>query len=116
VTTGLLSAVRYVKDNRLLPEGFEKRTASTDIAVQGEAADDADFLGGVDRVAYSIDVSKASGPFELVAELRFQPVSFRWARNLRARQAREITRFVAYYEAMASGSSVPVASATARVP
>jgi len=116
VTTGLLSAVRYVKDNRLLPEGFEKRTASTDIAVQGEAAEDADFLGGVDRVAYSIDVSKASGPFELVAELRFQPVSFRWARNLRARQAREITRFVAYYEAMASGSSVPVASATARVP
>ena len=116
VTTGLLSAVRYVKDNRLLPEGFEKRTASTDIAVQGEAAEDADFLGGVDRVAYSIDVSKASGPFELVAELRFQPVSFRWARNLRARQAREITRFVAYYEAMASGSSVPVASATVSVP
>jgi len=116
VTTGLLSAVRFVKDNRLLPEGFEKRAASTDIAVQGEAAEDADFLGGVDRVAYSIDVSKASGPFELVAELRFQPVSFRWARNLRARQAREITRFVAYYEAMASGSSVPVASATARVP
>ncbi len=116
VTTGLLSAVRYVKDNRLLPEGFEKRTASTDIAVHGEAAEDADFVGGGDRVAYSIDVSKASGPFELVAELRFQPVSFRWARNLRARQAREITRFVAYYEAMASGSSVPVASATARVP
>jgi len=116
VTTGLVSAVRYVKDNRLLPEGFEKRTASTDIAVHGEAVEDADFLGGVDRVAYSIDVSKASGPFELVAELRFQPVSFRWARNLRARQAREITRFVAYYEAMASGSSAPVASATVRVP
>jgi hypothetical protein len=84
--------------------------------VQGEAAEDADFVAGDDRVAYSMDVSKASGPFELVAELRFQSVSFRWARNLRARQASEITRFVAYYEAMASGSSVPVASATTRVP
>ena len=28
VTTGLLSAVGYLKDNRLLPDGFDKQTTS----------------------------------------------------------------------------------------
>ncbi len=40
VTTGLLNAVGYLKDNRLLPAGFDKRSAEKDIAVVGEAADD----------------------------------------------------------------------------
>ena len=46
VTTGLLTAVRYVKDNRLLPHGFDKRTADKDVAVHGDAEGDADFAGG----------------------------------------------------------------------
>ena len=48
-TTGLLQAVGYVKDNRLLPRGFDKATAVPDIAVQGEAASDASFTGAGDR-------------------------------------------------------------------
>ena len=40
VTTGLLTGVRYVKDNRLLPRGFDKATHEWDIAVYGAAADD----------------------------------------------------------------------------
>ena len=35
VTTSLLSAVGYLKDNRLLPRGFDKATANADIAVYG---------------------------------------------------------------------------------
>ena len=46
VTTALLSATHYIKDNRILPTGFDKQTASADIAVQGKAADDPDFTAG----------------------------------------------------------------------
>ncbi len=42
-TTGLLHAIGYLKDNRVLPTGFDKRTAPSDIAVVGAAADDAGF-------------------------------------------------------------------------
>ena len=54
VTTGLLRGVRFVKDNRLLPRGFDKSTAEPDIAVHGDAAADADFVGGGDRVRYRV--------------------------------------------------------------
>ena len=45
-TTGLLTATQYLKDNRLLPRGFDKATAPAAIAVRGGAADDPDFGGG----------------------------------------------------------------------
>ena len=35
VTTGLLTGVRYVKDNRLLPRGFDSATAAWEVAVAG---------------------------------------------------------------------------------
>ena len=104
-TTGLLSAVRYLKDNRLLPRGFDKTTADSSIAVVGAAAEDTDFGGGGDRVRYAIDVSQADGPFQLDAELRFQVIGYRWAENLRTYKAEETRRFVGYYESMASSSS-----------
>ena len=93
-TTGLLSAVRYVKDNRLLPRGFDKATADRWIAVVGRASDDGDFLAGGDRIRYSVDVTNANGPFQIDAELRFQVISFRWAENLKPYRAAETIRFV----------------------
>jgi hypothetical protein len=115
VTTGLLKAVRYAKDNRLLPRGFDKATAGADIAVHGEAADDADFTGGSDRVRYAVEAAGARGPLTIEAELLYQPIGFRWADNLRAYKAAETTRFVSYYEAMAGGTAAPLARATATV-
>ena len=108
-TTALLAAVRYVKDNRLLPAGFDKRTASTDIAVVGDAVNDADFLASGDRVRYVVPLNSAPGPFHIEAELWFQPISYRWAANLRAYDSTEIRRFTSYYDAMASASAVIVA-------
>jgi cytochrome c551/c552 len=106
VTTGLLHAVRYLKDNRILPRGFDKSTADATIAVAGEALADGDFSGGSDRIRCSIDIGNARGPFRVEAELLYQPISRRWARNLRDYNAEETKRFTRYYDAAAASSSI----------
>jgi hypothetical protein len=112
VTTGLLTGVKYLKDNRLLPGGFDKRTAEADIAVIGNAFDDTDFIGGSDRVRYSVAVAHAPGPFAIEAELLYQPIGHRWANNLKAYgQAAEPRRFTGYYDDMASASATVLARA-----
>ena len=115
VTTGLLSAVRYLKDNRLLPHGFDKQTADPEIGVRGEAADDEDFGGGGDRVRYSAAVTDGDGPFEIEAELLYQPIGFRWASNLKRYSAPEPRRFNGYYDAMSDSGTAFLARATKSV-
>lgn len=115
VTTGLLTAVRYLKDNRILPRGYQRATAHPDIAVQGEAATDRDFAGGTDRVEYVVDIGAARRPFLVEATLWYQPIGFRWARNLEPYDAFETTRFVRYYRSMASATAIALGRATARL-
>lgn len=114
-TTGLLNGVRYLKDNRLLPRGFDKATADADIAVVGGAVDDEDFTGGRDRVRFVVDVGSAAGPFQVDAELRFQPIAYRWAQNLTRYDASEAKRFVRWYDSLAHVSSEALSRATVRV-
>ncbi|MBZ5634166.1 MAG: hypothetical protein LAO55_13680 [Acidobacteriia bacterium] len=111
LTTGLLTAVRFIKDNRLLPRGFNKQGADAEIAVLGGAVQDQDFVAGGDKIRYSVNVS-GQGPFQLEAELWFQPISYRWANNLKPYNAVEPKRFVGYYESMSSGSAVRIAQAS----
>jgi hypothetical protein len=115
ITTGLLRGTGYIKDNRLLPRGFDKATAVPDIAVRGAAQQDADFTAESDRVRYAVNTAGRTGPFQVSAELRYQPISYRWAQNLRAYDAMETRRFVNWYDEMASGSSQVLASATASI-
>jgi hypothetical protein len=110
-TTGLLTATHYVKDNRLLPRGFDKKTADKDIGVYGGALDDPDFVGGGDVVHYAVPVPSNGGPFVVSVELLYQPIGFRWAHNLDKYDAPEPKRFVGYYNAMSSSSCVIVARA-----
>jgi hypothetical protein len=114
VTTALLEAAEYVKDNRLLPAGFDKRTATADIGVYGEAASDADFQGGGDIVDLVIDVGDAQGPVVLTAELLYQSIGYRWAQNMQRHEADEITRFMEYYRTVPNIPAV-VASVALKV-
>jgi hypothetical protein len=113
VTTGLLSAVGYLKDNRLLPSGFKKENAENDIAVIGDASDDPNFNDSGDLVRYSISLGDAPGPLHVEAELWYQPIGFRWAHNLEPYKAEEPERFVGYFNSMSSGSAVILARAEA---
>jgi hypothetical protein len=113
VTTGLLSTVGYLKDNRLLPTGFNKATADKDIAVVGEAADDPNFTDAGDLVRYSVPLAGAQGPLTVEAELWYQPIGYRWAHNLAAYKAGEPQRFVGYYDSMQPNSAVVLAKAQA---
>ena len=109
VTTGLLAAVGYFKDNRLLPTGFDKGTADKDISVAGEAADDPDFEAGGHVVRYSVELGDGAAPWHIEAELLYQPIGFRWAHNLGPYTAKETQRFVNYYESMSSATATVLA-------
>ncbi|MDZ7695373.1 MAG: hypothetical protein U5R49_00090 [Deltaproteobacteria bacterium] len=105
VTTGLLSAIRFIKDNRMLPSGFHKDSVDADVAVRGRAGKDDDFQGGGDRVQYTIPARDADGPFHITARLWYQPIAYRWAHNLGRHPSPETDRFVTYYTAMANDSA-----------
>ena len=109
VTTGLMSAERWVKDNRILPDGFDAASADARVQPAGAATSDADFAAGSDRVRYSVEVDPEAGPFALEAELWFQPIGYRWAENLAAYDAPETRRFVGYYREMAGSSALLLA-------
>ena len=114
-TTGLLTAVRYLKDNRLLPRGFDKTTADPGIGVYGAALADESFVDARDRVRYEVPAVGGQGPYRIEVVLRYQPIAFRWAHNLEPYDAPEPQRFVTYYESMAAASSSEVARAAVPV-
>lgn len=111
-TTGLIKGVRYLKDNRLLPRGFDRSKAHPDARAIG-VNDDPTFEGGGDRIRYSVRIGDGSGPFAVEAVLRFQPIGFRWAENLDAYKSPETQRFVAYYNAMSASGTEILARASA---
>jgi len=101
--------VGYLKDNRLLPAGFDKQSAEKDIAVKGEAASDPNFSDKGSVIRYVVDTGNAIGPFQVEAELWYQPIGFRWAHNLGEYKAAEPQRFVGYYESASQKSAIVLA-------
>jgi len=115
VTTGLLWGVEYVKDNRLLPRGFDKTTAPDEVAVRGEALGDRNFVGGGDTTRYGVNVGNASGPFQVEVELWYQPIGYRWAQNLGEYDSAESDQFMRFFEGVSSASKALLARAEATV-
>lgn len=98
VTYTLLRGKEYIKDNRILPKGFDKSTASKDIAVKGNANTDADFVGGQDKILYKVNVNGYTRPFTIEVELRYQSVSYRYFKDLL--KDKQKSEFVSRFERM----------------
>lgn len=112
VTTLQMRASGFIKDNRLLPEGFDKTAVSDLIAVTGQAATDDDFVGGQDKVTYRIPVEGGQGPFTVAVELLYQSIGHRWAQNLMSKDTEEARTFGRYYNAL---GNEPVVVASQRM-
>jgi len=49
------------------------------------------------------------------ARLWYQPIAYRWAQNLRQREAPEIDRFIRYYQSMSGNSALVLTRAATGV-
>lgn len=113
VTYTLLRGASYLKDNRLLPAGFPKETAPNDVAVVGNAAQDASFLAGGDEVTYRFS---ATPPLSIEVTLRYQAIAHGFVRDLFLdEESPEVARFKAMYES-ARIRSEAIATASAAIP
>lgn len=98
VTYTLLRAAEMLKDNRLLPAGFDKQTVPAEIGVRGAAFADGDFTGGSDVIRYRISGLKGSR-FTVRAELVYQTVSYAFLQDLNLDATPEIASLSAMYQA-----------------
>jgi len=100
VTTGLMQASGYLKDNRLLPSGLDPARALESVRPVGQSSEDPDFFGGEDSLQYAVDLGEAPRPLTVTVELLFQSIGYRWAENLRVLEGEEIEQFLRFYDAL----------------
>jgi hypothetical protein len=98
ITTSLMRAHHYIKDNRLLPAGFDKTTANAAVQVAGEALFDANFTGGTDTVLYRVHAGEASGPLTITVQLLYQPAGYRWLHKFSGDDSVEAITFLSFLE------------------
>lgn len=80
-TFRLYRAVSYYKDTRLLPPGWDANAPeAAGIGPVGAEGDD-DFVAGGDTVHLDVKVGRA-GPYQVLVEVLYQPISARWASEL----------------------------------
>jgi hypothetical protein len=107
-TAALLAATEYLKDNRLLPLGYDSgHTDAARTAPRGIGAD-ADFVGGGDEVDYVLP----DGTVRVEAELYYQVLGARFLRELFAWQTPAID---ALSEILADADLTPVRVAAAEL-
>lgn len=82
-TGSLLNGDKYLKDNRIVPKGYDKFAVAADPTVLdsfgtfGAAMNDEDFNDGEDTVSYKVRVPQGTGDtWQVLVELRYQPLAY----------------------------------------
>ena len=104
VTYTLLRGMVYLKDNRILPTGFNKATVPNDIKVVGDALTDTNFMGGSDQITYRIPNLTGSN-YTVEAELVHQPLAYSFAQDLFSEPSNEGDDFKTMFNASNSKTS-----------
>jgi hypothetical protein len=100
-TLRLLHAAKYLKDNRVLPEGMNRDATDPDIRPVGVSTD-GDFGNGQDKLSYVIGTATYRAPFALEVELLYQAAPPRHVAGLGAHSSAEIARFLGLYQAVSN--------------
>lgn len=122
-THSLVNGDRYLKDNRLTPQGFDKVAVNADpnlpasFGIFGAAVEDDDFNQGRDTVSYSVAIPEA-GEFTVRAELRYQPLSFGHLRQLftESEEVDQVDMFRTIYEATTLRDEIIATSTASTTP
>jgi len=106
VTVTLLRASQYLKDNRIVPPGFDPATAAEDIRPAGYSLNDPDFGFGHDEITYQLG-GLAESRYQVSVELRHQAISYPYLRDLaELSDDPVISRFLNLYDAVRPGSEL----------
>jgi hypothetical protein len=106
VTYTLLRGAKYLKDNRILPAGFDKATAPADVKVVGPARKDENFVGGSDNVRYQI-AGLPAGRYSVRVDLVYQTLAHGFAKDLFSDTTTpEVVDFKAMYDATPEKATV----------
>jgi len=81
ITYTLLNGATYLKDNRILPDGFDKNTATADVSPDAETLADQNFLAASDSVTYQISLDTDQN-YNVEIELNYQSLAYRYAQDL----------------------------------
>ena len=98
-TTYLTKMSGKRKDNRLLPRGWDPSHEGIDAVAPVGLAEDANFIGGSDTVAFDIEVPEEANNLRIVAWLHYQSVPPVWVDALRDVDAEASRRFLRMYDA-----------------
>jgi hypothetical protein len=109
VTYTLMRGLQYLKDNRLLPAGFDKVTTPADVAVKGGAYSDENFIAGSDEVRYQLSGLNDS-VYSVEAELVYQTLAYSFAQDLFRENSGEVNDFKLMYNGSKFKSSVITAT------
>jgi len=102
-TFTLLRAAAHLKDNRILPRGWNpNHPDAKHTNVYGAASQDESFVDGADTITYELRAPAANGPYHIRAAFLYQTLSPRFAAELFSFSTAEVDTFSRYYAASGS--------------